>query len=360
MQRVLIGAAALIAALATGIAPPRGQSLPTLDEATALLHKAIAATDLTAQGMPPFHLLAKIRYTINDTAADGTFDLLLAAPDRKRIEVHLGSTGETAVYTPGKKYVLRTSPTMTYPVWSLYQFLQYPGPFYLGSESKATNVEGVGEGVGKHTCVTAESAANVTKEICFDAATNAVVSIHITATLPSDTPAGEGFELKLYDFVDLGPIRYPRHLLKQHVLETIDATVEKLEPAGTLAEDAFAPPPNAQKFDWCAEPVVARGSKPLKPKKVRLDYWSNLRTSMAFYVRVDMFGTPTKSVLVMHSGSWPTERLFTAGLGRGPYVRLACSGRAIEYETMALGGALDLRKSDAPEMLPSTPPPRLP
>lgn len=281
MQRVLIAAGALAVVFALRASPLCAQPPPTLDEATALLHKAIAATDLTTASMPPYDLVAKVRYTINNTTADGTYDLLFAAADRKRKEVHLGSIGETDVYTRDKKYVLRTTPTMTYPVWSVDEFLEYPGFHYLGPNPKATKVESVSDGNGKRFCVTAESAANVVKEICLDASTNAVVSVHVTATLPSDAPPGLAFELKLDDFMDLGPIRYPRHLMKRQVLETIDATVEKLEPAGPFAEDAFTPPPDAKKFDWCAEPALEKGSGRPMPVKLPLDNWSSLRTAMA-------------------------------------------------------------------------------
>src|SRR5579863_7474072 len=98
MWRVLIATMALFAAMALVGAPSAGaQALPTLDEASALLKKAIDATNLKAPGGPPFHLIAKIHYALNDKTADGKYEILYASPDRYRVQLQLDGVGETDI-----------------------------------------------------------------------------------------------------------------------------------------------------------------------------------------------------------------------------------------------------------------------
>src|ERR1700734_3603182 len=81
------------------------QSLPSKKEATEWVRKAREASDLQSPDAPPYHLVAKIRYTINDKTMEGTYEILWAAPDQYRVDFRVGDIGETDLVLGDKKYV---------------------------------------------------------------------------------------------------------------------------------------------------------------------------------------------------------------------------------------------------------------
>ena len=117
---MIAAAIVLISALQLLFAPSiRAQALPSKPEAADWVRKAIEASYLDAPGASPFHLVAKIHYTVGEQVLDGSYEILWAAPDRYRLELRLGSVGETDVILGNKKYVARTTPTMTLAFWSV-------------------------------------------------------------------------------------------------------------------------------------------------------------------------------------------------------------------------------------------------
>lgn len=339
MRRALIGPAGLFATLAlilVGATAARAQSLATLDEATALLKKTIEATKLNAPGVPPFHLVAKIRYTLDDKTTDGTYEILYAAPDRYRVELRLGAIGETDIALGDKFYTLRTTPTMSLPFWSFGTFIWQPGHLYLGGAPKANRVYSSTVGTEVRTCVDAEGDKDVTKQICFDPASNAVVSVHVTAQPPKGAPKGIAFENDLNDFVDLGPIRYPRHLVRKFLTETTEATVETSTAAEAFADSVFAPPDKAEVHDWCASPVH-EGQAKLPDPTHPTDWWLRLQNLVAYYYLVGTDGRVKKKVLLHSSGNAGLDVLYSLPFEKGKPSVHSCSGKPIEYETVHAG-----------------------
>jgi hypothetical protein len=344
MRCVLIATVALFVAMALVVAPPAcAQSLPTLDEASALLKKAIDATNLKAPGEPPFHLVAKVRYTLDDKTTDGTYEILYAAPYRYRVELRLGAIGETNVALGDKFYIVRTTPTMTLPFWSLETFFWQPGILYVGIEPKAKRIYTSTVGAEVRTCVDAESEKAATKQICFDPASNAVVSISVKGKPPFGTPKNIEFENDLDDFVDLGPIRYPHQLVKKFVTETIEATVETFVAVDAFADSVFTPPEKAEVHDWCPSPVHEnQPSKPPAPAHPN-DHWLRMNALTAYYLLVGKDGYVKKGLL-LHSSGDATSDKFAALLYKKTKLGIrTCGGKPIEYETIAVGGRMDPR-----------------
>jgi len=330
--------------MALVVAPPAGaQALPTLDEASALLKKAIDATSLRAPGVPPFHFVAKVRYTLDDKTTDGTYEILYAAPDRYRVELRLGAIGETNVALGDKFYIVRTTPTMTLPFWSLETFFWQPGILYVGIEPKAKRIYTSTVGTNVRTCVDAETEKAATKQICFDPASNAVVSISIKGKPPFGTPKDVEFENDLDDFTDLGAIRYPRHLMKKFVTETIEATVETLVAVDTFADSVFTPPEKAEAHDWCSSPV--HENQPSKPPTHAhpKGYWLSMNALTAYYLFVGKDGYVKKHVLVHSSGDATIDKFVGLLYEKTKFGIHTCGGRPIEYETIAVGGRTDPR-----------------
>ncbi len=341
MRRVVIKPAKLFAALILiGATSARAQSLPTLDEATALVKKAIDGTELKTPGASPFHLVATIRYTLDDKSTDGTYEILYAAPDRYRVELRLGAIGETDIALGDKYYTLRTTPIMSLPFWSLKMFIWQPGYLYLGIAPNANRVYTSTVGTEGRTCVDAESDKAATKQICFDPTSNAVVSIHVTAQLPKGTPKGVAFESDLADFVDLGTIRYPRHLVRKFVTETIEATVETLMPVNAFADSVFAPPDKAEVHDWCASPVHEGQAKLPAPTRPT-ESWLRMQNLVAYYFLVGTDGRVKKKMLLHSSGNAGLDVLSSLPFEKGKPSVHTCNGKPIEYETVHVSGLLD-------------------
>ena len=340
MRRVLIGLAGLyVTLILVGATPAHAQSLPSLDEATALLKKAIDATNLKGPGVPPFHLVAKIHYVLDDKTADGMYEILYAASDRYRVQLELDGVGETDVAVGNKIYILRATPTMTYPFWSLQDFLWQPGWPFLGVRPKATRVYASTSGTEARPCLDAESEKPVIKQVCFDPASNAVVSIHVGGNPQVGDPKHVGFESDLDDFVDFRPARYPRRLHKQFFREIIDATVEKLVPVDKFADDAFTPPPNAQVRDWCASPVLGKAARPPTPTMHFIDPWLEMKDFMAIYLLVSRDGN-VKNILMIHPSNNAGANAWFGGATKiARFVTHTCDGKAVEYETVTIGGA---------------------
>ena len=81
MRRVLAAAIVLISALQLLFAPSiRAQALPSKPEAADWVRKAIEASYLDAPGASPFHLVAKIHYTVGEQVLDGSYEILWPRP----------------------------------------------------------------------------------------------------------------------------------------------------------------------------------------------------------------------------------------------------------------------------------------
>src|SRR5579864_9305611 len=125
MRRILIIA---IFVLTMCTLPAAAQSLPTKKEAADLVVKAQKQMQLTGPGATPFHVLAKIRYTVGSASFDGDYELLWASADRYREAFRLGPLLSVYVATQNKLHIQRNSPTLTYMQWRVRELMNLPEP----------------------------------------------------------------------------------------------------------------------------------------------------------------------------------------------------------------------------------------
>jgi hypothetical protein len=297
----------------------QAQSLPSKKEATALLQKAMDMAKLKVEGVP-FHLVAKFHYEAYSRTSDGAYELLWAAPDRFREEFRLDTLSETDVVVGDKRYVLRTGPALQLGLWRLRSLLNSPLAKLAEPKlqvSKVWSSSGVNAGV----CMSVSNAL-IEKQACFDPASSAVVSVKVASRNNSN------IEMRLDDFVAVGPKRYPRHQFSHMGAETLDVKLDNVEQASQFADGAFVPPAGATVFQWCPD-AVQRAS--MYPPRISIGMPPSGVESLAYYLLIGRDGLVVKSIPLLVP-SQRTEKQTTQWLQKAKFPIMVCHGQPIDYE----------------------------
>jgi hypothetical protein len=329
MRRLFILAVPLsLAVLAFGQQPTVPQSLPSKKEAVDLLEKAEEQTRLTVPRRSPFHLAAKLHYTSAANSSDGTYDVLWAAPGRFREEFRLGPISETDVALDDKLYILRNNISFTYPQWKVRMLTGLPDRNEVApAPIHVAKIYASGGAGGNLACfVLGEPMKGRTE--CLDSVAGQLVSV--------DQSAKHGkFTIGLIQdrFISLGPVNYPGHMLSTMGDESLEVSVEKLEPVTRFADEALVPPDGASSRDWCAKPEVTKQLDPstyarllvgsLLPQKPK-----GFRT---YYLQVASDGR-IEMVTEMYSDG-TVKRADKGDLVHERFPIHSCGGRPIESET---------------------------
>jgi hypothetical protein len=245
MRRILIATAMLASALATA-----AQSLPSKNDAADLVAKAEQQMQLTGPGATPFHILAKIRYTVGSASLDGAYELLWESADRYREEFRLGALSSTYLALQDKLYIRRNTPTLTYPQWRARMLMGFPGHKYDVSKPDVLKV--YKSQVGSEDLICADVKFSGTR--CFSATTGEIVSSEIKSTLGKPPIAG----LSEDGFVALGEARFPGHILSTMGDDSLEVRLDKVELVTHFADVTFAPPEGASAHEWCAQPQLGK------------------------------------------------------------------------------------------------------
>jgi len=328
MRRLFILTVSLsLAVLAFGQHPASPQSLPSKKEAVGLLEKAKESTWLTVPGRAPFHLAAKVRYTVGANSSDGTYEVLWAGPGRFREEFRLGPISELDVALDDKLYILRNSPVLTYPQWRVRMLTGLPdrktSPFKF-QVSKIYSSGGAGENL---VCFDfAESSKGRTE--CIDSVTGQLVSVEHKAK-HGETTIG----LVEDRFISLDPVNYPGHMLSTIGNESLEVTVEKLEPVAQFAGEAFIPPAGASSRDWCANPEVGKQPDPLFFSRLAIGISASLASKKfhGYYLQVAPDGHVERVAEIYPDGT--AKSVGDGDLSQGRLSIHSCAGKQIEYET---------------------------
>jgi hypothetical protein len=317
--------------------PVRGQALPSRKEAADWISKAEAASRLDAPGMPPFHLVAKIHYALGDQNLDGTYEILWAAPDRYRLELRLGNIGETDVILGDKKYVERTTPTMSLPMWSVTKLFGFDFPARSSGPVNyhVNKLTYVNDGSTPHICATVND-SSLHRQFCFDAASRGVVSEH-TLVDSHSLPPNWAFSTDLTDYKSLGQTRFPQKLAIHIGPGAVEAKIEKWEPVQTFGENIFVPLSIGKLWDWCATPEIRQPSHPPPANPLFIPYGASSTTQMtvAYVALYKVVAPDGRTVVVEPILATPTDHLnaLVEQQRRSPSPVHSCDGKAIQYET---------------------------
>lgn len=342
MRRVTLTASLLLALGSLALAAPaQAQTLPSKNEAAEWARKAEEASRLEGPGATPFHLVAKIHYALGDQNLDGTYEMLWAAPDRYRLEIRLGSIGETQVVLSDKKYVQRTTPTISLAAWSVESLFDsniIPAPlgaftFQVGKVFFPKNA------ARSQICIAEGGHASIPRQYCFDAVTTEVVSQQTLATANQTVSPQSAYSVELSDYKTVGEKRFPQNILRHNGPEQINATVEKWESVQAFGDSVFSPPPAAAAWDWCIAPEIREPkSKPplgplIAPESISLVNDTVKIRYLVLYKIVAADGH-TKQVTRIFGATDGPAQTFIDGQLRFPSPVRLCNGKAIEYETV--------------------------
>jgi hypothetical protein len=326
------------AGLALGSIPVFAQSLPSKKEAAEWVRKAQEASNLQSPDAPPYHLVAKIRYTMNDQIMDGTYEILWSAPDRYRVEFRMGEIGETDLVVGDKKYVQRNTPTMTFPMWSVSSVLLFSAVLPILSSPVSDTVHKlswVGEGANRQVCATVGASDAINHELCFDAKTTELTATR-THTKAHSSVINATIAIDLTDYASLGKMRYPQHIARRIGPEAIEASIEKWETVEKFDEKVFEPLPNGIVWDWCSTPKIEMPKSNLPPVPlINVDPVSGTLSFPYFglYKVVRADGTLKQATLLFGSAKGPAKELLDVqGHYQSPIV--VCGVKPVEYETV--------------------------
>jgi hypothetical protein len=305
--------------------PSRTQAPPPLSDnnATALLGKSLTATNLKSPSNQPFHLSATVKYKADGPALTGRFEVFFSPPDRYRINLTIGKISETQVISGDRLYISRSPQKFSAEAWRITDFLWSPGAglqtppqVNVGRTTTYPTVKVAGN-------CEQESDALRLRKACFDLSqeiTSFAIQDQKNSGLTQDT-------VSLSDFQSLGGYRYPGHLTKKSVWDTIDATVDSFSAGSTFDESTFVPPANSITRDWCAAP---------QPMTIgTLPHSVMTYATYVYYVLVGTDGR-AKKFSIINDGQQivlPQNRQFLEGK---PYPILACSGKPVEYEMVVI------------------------
>jgi hypothetical protein len=295
--------------------------------ATALLQKSLAATNLKSSAKQPFHLISTVKYKAEGATLTGHVEILFAAPDRYRLNLTLGKISETQVAAGDKLYISRSPKNFSAESWRVAEFLWYPG---MGLQTPAQ--VNVGRATTYPTVKVAgnceeESDALRVRKACFDPPQE------ITSFAIHDQQGSRLTEdrVSLGDFQSLGAYRYPNRLTKKSAWDTIDAMVDSFAAESAFDENTFTPPPNSIARDWCASPqAISYGT----PPRVAVSY-----ALYVYYVLVGTDGRAKKFSFVNDPTQFALPQSRQA-LESKRYPILACSGKPVEYEMVVITNTL--------------------
>jgi hypothetical protein len=293
------------------------------ENATVLLQKSLAASNLKSSGKQPFRLTATVKYKSDGPGLTGRFEILFSSADRYRMNLTIGKVSETQVANGDKLYISRSSSKFSPEAWRIAEFLWFPGAglqtpsqVTVGGATTYPNIK-VADNCEQ------ESDALRVRKACFDpspAITSFAIQDQKGSRVNQDT-------VSLSDFHSVGVYRYPSRLSKNSAWDAIDATIDSFVAESAFDESTFTPPANSVERDWCASPQVVSNAAP--PHRV-VEY-----ALYVYYVLVGTDGRAKRFSFVNDPVQFALPQARQA-LESRPYSILACSGKPIEYEMVVI------------------------
>lgn len=331
MKRLLLGIAAAGVALLSPLPRSTGaQSLPSKKEAGAMIEKTEQQLLPTQASSVPYHYVAELRYIWGNFSADGTYEVLWAAPYRFRQELRLGKISESDVVLGNKLYVRRNTPAAAYFVMRVSVLTGLPArrlavPASVPPEKIGKIYAGT-YGSENVVCMEARGSDNG-RTFCLDATTH---------TLASETfklKAGNlGISSEFDNFFNFGHRSYPGHLRSKVANEMLEIRVQRMSPVLNFTDSTFSLPDRAASFTWCGQMQEERDSySPNLPHLAAVLAPPGATGFHGFYFEVASNGKVEKIIELHPDGS---ARQAAVKNFKHRYPIRTCSGTPVEYESV--------------------------
>lgn len=273
--RVLVAAAAMVvftAMMMLAVGAFAAKKKPNLAE---MAEKAQEAVSYSLIG--PFEMRADIKLAGPKGPLKGTFLLDWAAPDKFREEIHIPGYDQVKIASGTTLYLKRNLDyTPLYGFWVeelmnpqdlIAEFQREmsttePKAPAVASAAKATDPGAAGRAslfvdrFGKRECISLASLFH--SQLCTDEKHGWPVSISLRNTADDETLQYGDYRQFGLTFVS----RERQYLNEGRLFAEID--VKHLAKIANFPDDAFTPPTNAQRLDWCYDEIPA-ARLPLKP-----------------------------------------------------------------------------------------------
>lgn len=289
---------------------------------------------LQTPGTKSFHLTAVFHIEIAGESFDGTYEILWLNSEQYPEESRMGKIGETDLVLADKKYILRTTPTLTIQLWDIRSLLAEPFPQVREYEPKIERVHA--EPDSKQFYVDVDQGADRAAwkmKYWYDVPTREILSIHGEQPQPRfGSIAPPAFSLELSDFVSFESKRIPQRWQRNVLGQFVDVHIEKLEEVSAFAASVFQAPQHATVYDACPG-GNARMSRP----------WPQLptvslmhpRAIPAYYLLIGLDGRVQKSEALISSGG-TIDRDMENWFHSTPLPMMLCADKPMEYETIVI------------------------
>lgn len=310
------------------------EKVPSREEASELVKKALASVGLKHEQSTPFHLLANVEMKHGNKKSEGKYEILWSAPDKYRVNLQTTTATETDIALGDKLYISRSTPALSLEMWTANGFLQKPTSSLFLDDLAVKSVSSETVEGEKLTCVDASNALEMGLHICLDSRSDELALVRMEY-IRKRKKASQIPLLELSDFVTVGNMRYPRHLAGIRQIVEIQAEVQKFEISTPFAENVFQPDPRATALDWCASPKFDPQTLPKKQEKpAHKPVWEYAEDQVVAYsIVVGPDGFAKKSY-VLYSGTPSVSAHVSATLDM-KYPVLGCNGRPVSYELIS-------------------------
>lgn len=245
--------------------------LPSSREFKKMIESASEASQLDKWKNGPFHLVAKVHYSLGASTVDGMYEILWAAKDQLKVNLKLGDSAEVYVLSAGKAYHWRTSLAVFLPKMTLDAIVQAPLSIW-NTEGFAVRSVHPSSSAGQNLICAEVGDSLISGDVCADATTREIVSaslapkphkqsglvlgsyFHLESPNNSYLHA-EGSSLTLAGGVPNAPSWFPARIERKVFDERVIVEITRFDAVKSFAESVFTPPRNATVYDWCAEPV---------------------------------------------------------------------------------------------------------
>lgn len=296
-----------------------------------MLAKAEQRLRPTKDSSVPYHYVAQLHYSLGDFSADGSYEILWAAPTRFRQELRLGKMSESEVVLGDKLYVRRNTPSAAYFVerlWSLVGLPTRRGAVPTGVRPEKIRKVYAGKyGSEDVTCMESTGLAKG-RTFCIDSAKGFLVSETYRSTR-SDLKLSSTFD----NFFDFGNRAFPGHVLSKVGSERLEVRVQRMNPVLNFADATFSVPDRSARFTWCAPMKEKRSRNTVDPTHLsQLLIPPGASGFHAFYFEVAPDGRAERIIELHPDGS--AQRLAVKGLNTHQFPTRTCNERPVEYETV--------------------------
>jgi hypothetical protein len=333
MSNTIRTLACTVLAFAFAASGASAQSLPSKKDAKGWLKKAAADSELLSSGSAPFHLLANVKYTLDGTTSDGTYELFWAAPDKFRENYKMGAVTETDIAAGHKLFTERNTQAIPLPLWRIHQSMRSPVSQLVGPDPNVKKVYADKSSGDYRTCVEFETNSG-RPQACFDLNTNA-----INAAVGGIYGRFASSEFRINEFVSLGGKRFPRHIYLTAFGETLDLRITTLESQSNFDEALFTPGPKIEGRDWCPAPAEKGGIKWPHPPGV----WGLPAPPMAppgdfsaYFLLIGRDGQVANIIGLRH-GPEEADRRMQAMLHDARFPVRRCGEMPVDYEIVLSG-----------------------